>query len=144
MYKIANELINYIRNNNKINKIKLVGSLARHENIDNNTDIDICIATTNKLNNLPGEKLNDGEKLIKLLYKNTNIDIFVVEPKYFPLTYFLFKLEKGKAIYYRKLCKQNGYKLSQYGIQNIKTNKIWIPKTQKNIKEFLNKLKLKK
>ena len=119
-------------------------------------DIDIIITTKNNIN-------NNIDLIYKLLYNNNfiletiskgsvSLTLLLKLPIYNNIFHIDFKIceDKYKAhfmLYFgsgenfsrkiRKIAKEKGYKLNEYGIKNLKTNKNIIFKTEKEIFKFL-------
>ena len=108
---------------NKQLKLHLVGSIARGE--ENPNDIDY-------ITHLP---LPNGKKIFHTKFKGYKIDIW--QYPNVKIGKFIRTIDKGHLIAIHKGLKKNGYKLTNEGILNLKTNKI-IPFTIKKIIKLSN------
>lgn len=108
---------------NKQLKLVIVGSIARGE--ENPNDIDYITHL-----NLP-----NGKKVYHTQYKGYKIDIW--QYPNIKIGKFVRTTDKGHLIGIYNGLKKNGYRLTNQGILNLKTNKI-IPFTVKKIIKLSN------
>lgn len=105
-------------------------------------DLDLLITKKITKEDLEGMKdikiLSGGEKTIKIIYKNTRLDLFVfTDPKAWGCAVLHFSGSFGYNILLRKKAKTLGYKLSQNGLIKIDTNRKTTLKTEREVQKKL-------
>jgi len=144
---IANKIKNKIKKLKQVKKVEIAGSIRRKK--PTVRDIDILISSNNPKQvinyfiNLKEIKRIFGKgntKASVILNSGIQCDIRVVSPKIWGAALQYFTGPKEHSIELRKIAIKKGFKLSEYGLFNRKTNKKIAGKTEK---EIYNKLGFK-
>ncbi len=157
---------NYLKNKLKKYKIKIENGGSYRLGKKDSGDIDLIFTIKdwdhhtmyakyelieNIIDNLKGDNiildiLTKGDQKIICIIKDPNtdkihqMDIFFIDREKLPWYLLYFGSSKEFSKYIRRIAIEKGYKLSEQGIYNRKTNKKidFTPKTEKNIFKFLN------
>jgi len=141
---IANEIKNELKKLKEVKQIEIAGSIRRQQQTVG--DIDIIATSKNtkkvidKFVSLKQVKkvLAKGEtKAIVVLNNNIQADIRVVPEESYGAALQYFTGDKQHNIALRIIAKNKGFKLSEYGIFDIKTNKKFITKTESQVYNLL-------
>lgn len=130
-------------------KFEIAGSFRTGNNSPSDIDLIICTKTgeISPIIKILEEKkiLEDYIKVgendilgIAKLNKYYRIDIKCIVPKYFYSYLLYFGSGKYFSKYIRKVAKDKGYKLNQYGIENLKTKEFKTFRSEKSIFKFLD------
>ncbi len=131
-YVMAMDILDYLKSQKEIINISIAGSLRRmRETIG---DIDILVSA--KKEDVPKihehfkvykeveQVIGSGETKTSVLLKNSKqVDLRVVEPHEWGSALQYFTGSKEHNVKIRDIAKEKGYKVSEYGIFDIKTNK---------------------
>lgn len=146
--KTGNELLNEINNIPGVQKAALAGSLRRKK--ETVGDIDIVILAepgtrkkiVSRITTLPQvEKvLAKGTTKVSLVLKTGNIqvDIRLVHDYEYGAAMLYFTGSKEHNIKLRTIAKQRGYKINEYGLFEVSTNKRLAGETEEEMYRFLN------
>jgi DNA polymerase (family 10) len=145
-YETCNEIIDYLKKYDKINRISIAGSLRRMKETIGDLDI---IASSNTPQNVmdyfikfPKVKsilLKGKTKTSVLLENDIQVDLRVVEDKSYGAALQYFTGSKEHNVKLRGIAIKEGYKLNEYGLFNKQNEKFIVGKTEK---EIYNKLKM--
>ncbi|MEK6831088.1 MAG: hypothetical protein AABX77_03605 [Nanoarchaeota archaeon] len=139
--KLAKELARELKPFCK--KIKIAGSLRRHE--QNPDDIDIVLIPKNK------EKIKDflikkgnyiqgGEQQATFKIRGIKVELYYTIPKEFGATLLAYSSNKGPTIGLRVVAKKEGFKLSRHGLfKEGKKEKFIAGKTEREIYKALGR-----
>jgi len=142
----GNNLINYLKNCDKIDALSIAGSLRRMKETIGDVDI---LASSNhpedvmeyfsKYSDVDRVLLKGSTKTSVLLYDNLQVDLRVVKEESFgsALQYFTGSKEHNVAM--RSLAIKKGYKLNEYGLFDKETEQYVVGRTEA---EIYNKLDL--
>lgn len=142
---IASSVVEWIKNEQSVEKIDVLGSLRRR--VATVGDIDIAVATSK-----PKEVIErfiqypNIQKIIErgdvtssiLLPNNVQVDILVMNPGSYGNALQHFTGSKNHNIALREYSRKLGYSMSEHGIKDIKTEKMIGIKTEKELYEFLD------
>ncbi|PKR79234.1 DNA polymerase/3'-5' exonuclease PolX [Halalkalibacillus sediminis] len=129
-----------------IDRYSVAGSLRRLK--ETAKDIDFIIATKEpeqvseqltKLSNVK-EVVSHGETKVTVVVSgdwNISVDFRLIEPEHFITTLHHFTGSKDHNVEMRGLAKQKGYKISEYGIENLETEELHTFNSEKEFFEFL-------
>lgn len=119
-------------------KIKIAGSIRRHEK--NPQDIDIVLIPKDKekledfiKEKLKGKFLQGGEKESTWKIKNVRVELYYTNEKEWGAELLAYSGKKGSNIGLRIIAKNKGLKLTQHGLFNLKTGKKIAGKTEEEI-----------
>lgn len=123
-------------------KIKIAGSIRRHEK--NPHDIDIILIPKNndkeKIENFlktKGTYIQGAEKEATFRIKGVKVELYYTIPKEWGAELLAYSSKKGAGIGLRMIAKRKGLKLSQHGL--FKDHKFIAGKTEKEIYKALNR-----
>ena len=141
---IANNIINYLKENCPMDKIDIVGSIRRMKETIGDIDLLACTKNPKKLMNvfikIPQtlKILAKGDTKTSIILKgNIQIDLRIINKNSYGAALISLTGSKEHTIKLRKLAENKGYKFSEYGLTNKKNNKIIASKTEE---EIYNKL----
>jgi DNA polymerase (family X) len=139
-WNIAQDVIDYLKENAEIKKIDIAGSLRRMKETIGDLDI---LATTKKPKQLMDTFTKMPEVSRVLVKGNTKssirlkngpqVDLRVIDEKSYGAALIYFTGNKDHNIALRKLATKKGYKLSEYNLVNKKTGKVIASKTEKEV-----------
>lgn len=145
-FPIADEAISYLKKNKEVKKCDIVGSLRRmRETIG---DIDIIVGTkepkniTEYFSKAPFVKrvIAKGDTKCSIIHKKgARIDIEVLGLENYTSLLQHFTGSKEHNVALRTMAKDKGFSISEYGIKNTKTKKLYKPQ---NEKAFYNYFKM--
>ncbi|MEK6872900.1 MAG: hypothetical protein AABW90_02725 [Nanoarchaeota archaeon] len=135
--KLAKKLKPYCK------KIKIVGSIRRHEK--NPYDIDIVLIPKNherkekieRFLKTRGTYIQGGEKEATFKIKNVKVELYYTIPKEWGAELLAYSSKKGAGIGLRVIAKKKGLKLSQHGL--FKDHKFIAGKTEEEIYKALER-----
>jgi len=130
-FSIANEIMNYLKENCKIQKINYAGSLRRMKETIGDIDLlavsnaskDVMNKFTN-MNNVKRVLLKGTTRSTIILKDNTQVDIRVFKEEEYPAALLYFTGNKQHNIELRKVAIKKGYKLNEYGLFKRRGKKI--------------------
>ncbi|MFX1582285.1 MAG: DNA polymerase/3'-5' exonuclease PolX [Promethearchaeota archaeon] len=143
-YPIAQHLIEELKQLEAVEEIEVAGSLRRWK--ETVGDIDILVTSTDPVPimkhfvNLPSvvQVLAHGPtKSSIILEEGIQVDIRVIEPESFGAALQYFTGSKAHNISLRRLARQKGLKLSEYGLFDVKTDKRIAGSTEEGIYQKL-------
>lgn len=105
------------------NKLSLAGSIRRKKPAN---DIDIVLIPKDKEKirqylSAHGQIESSGEKKISSFINGVKVDVYFADKQTFPSSLLFLTGPTGANIYHRKIAKEKGWKLNQYGLFNRKT-----------------------
>jgi DNA polymerase (family X) len=140
IYPIAEKILKTIQSWPEVTRAELAGSIRRKEPTIG--DIDIIVSSENpsevtaKFVKLPQVKkiiVHGSTKAAVWMNNNFEVDIRVVDDAIYGAALQYFTGPKNFNIKTRKIAIKKGYKLSEYGLFDRKTNKLIAGKTEKDI-----------
>ncbi len=141
----ANKIISFLKK--EFPKIKFIalGSLRRHSTTVGDIDL---VAKTNKAEPILNkfieypdniQTINRGNKKASIrIYPNIRVDIMIQPSKNFASLLQHFTGSRQHNILLRQHALNLGYSVSEYGIKDLKSGKIFTFKTEKKLYNFLN------
>lgn len=138
-YEVASEIANYLRKIPEIERVDILGSLRRFQSTIGDIDIAVQIKKTN-LNSKIYKKIidyfvnfpktikvdNAGEKKASIIVTPyIRVDLRIEEKDSYGAMLQYFTGNKAHNIQLREYALKKGYSLSEYGIKEIKNNKIY-------------------
>ncbi len=122
-------------------RIKIVGSIRRKEPSPRDIDIVLIPKDKIKIKKLLSEKgkfLEGGDKKEIYRIKGVKVELYYTTPESWGACLLAYSSRKGAGIGLRKIAKEKGYKLNQYGLFDSKGRRI-AGKTEKEIYEALGR-----
>jgi DNA polymerase (family X) len=139
-WKIAREMIDYLKENAGVKKIDYAGSLRRMKETIGDIDLLVVSDTPEKVMDLfvkaPGVKrvIRKGKtKAAVLLDEGINADLRVIEEDSYGSAFQYFTGNKDHNIAVRNIALAKGYKLSEYGLFRKDTNEKISGKSEEDI-----------
>ncbi len=129
--EIAKHVISYLKENKEVLAADTLGSLRRKAATVG--DVDISVSTKNPkividyFTKYPGTKevVEAGEKTSTIsLHNGIHVDLMVQPPQHYGSLLHHFTGSKSHNIHMRSIARDKGYSISEYGIKNIKTDKV--------------------
>lgn len=146
--RIGNQFIDYLKEHPGIDKIEIAGSVRRcREDIG---DLDILATCSKKNRNQIIKHFISHEDVKEILAKgNTKasivvkdhgrqVDLRLVDPEEWGATMVYFTGSKQHNVHIRSIAKDNGLKISEYGVFKTDTNKKIAGKSEEEIYKTLN------
>ena len=106
---------------------QIAGSIRRMENTIGDVDIitsEPLLSVTKRIEEFSHRrlihKINGGDKKMDVDYKNMRFNIYYATPKYWGAMLFFLTGPVGYSIAYRRMAKERGWKLDQYGLHDRK------------------------
>ena len=118
---IADEIVSNLKG---IKKYKICGSIRRKS--ESVGDIDIVVVIKNRsvfediVHNIADKVLIMGNRNVRFIYKNIQIDILIVDQEYFEAAILHFTGSKLFNIKCRMKAREMGFILNEYGLWNTK------------------------
>lgn len=146
--RIAGSIVEKIREIPGIQKLKIAGSLRRRKQTIG--DIDILIVATpqsrsrivSHIVNLPevSRVLAAGTTKVSVVLKEAHaqVDIRLVNSYEYGAALLYFTGSREHTIQLRTICKKRGYRMNEYGIFNLRTEKRMAGRTEEEMYHFLN------
>ena len=137
---IANKIITQLKGLKEVSKIEAAGSLRRKKVMIR--DIDILVSSNNpkkvidaftKIKEIKKVLAKGPTKAMVILKSGTQSDLRVLKPESWGAGLFYFTGSKNYNIEMRKIAIKKGFKLSEYGLFEKKTNKMAAGRTEKEI-----------
>lgn len=136
-----------LKNLNEIHSFSIAGSLRRLQ--ETVKDIDFIIATTepeivaDELVALPfvKEVVAKGSTKVTVIVGgewDVSVDFRLIEPEQFATTLHHFTGSKEHNVEMRRLAKQKGYKISEYGIEHVETEKVHTFESEEQFFQFFD------
>ncbi len=127
---LASEVIAFVKQSNAVEHIDRLGSLRRQ--VSTVGDIDIAVATTKPMEVVERFVTYPHQKLVEkgpggatlLLHNGRQVDLRVQEPKKYGAMLQYFTGSKNHNIKLREYALARGLSLNEYGIKNLKTQKV--------------------
>jgi len=138
--EIAKHVIAYLKENKDVLQADTLGSLRRK--VATVGDIDISVSTKNPKETIdyftkyPGTKeiIEAGEKTSTILLHNgVHVDLMVQPPEHYGSLLHHFTGSKNHNIHMRSIARDRGYSISEYGIRDIKTDKVHPCQTEDDV-----------
>ena len=131
--KVESDLKKYSSN------LSLAGSVRRKKPA---TDVDLVLIPKDKekIRKYLSEKgmvESSGEKKMSSIINGVKVDVYFADQRTFPASLFFLTGPTGANIYHRKIAKEKGWLLNQYGLFNRKTKKPIAFRSEKEIYESL-------
>jgi len=136
--EIATSLVNYLKKNSKISRIKVCGSYRRGK--ETVGDLDILATIENKKQTMSAfVNYEDVEKVLSkgetkssvILKSHFQVDLRIVDSNCFGSALIYFTGSKAHNVAIRKMAIKNDYKISEYGV--FKNDKKVAGKTEKQV-----------
>lgn len=141
---IANKIKNELKTLKEVKQIEIAGSIRRQQQTVGDIDIIATSKNTKKvidkfvsLKQVKKVLAKGGTKAIVVLNNNIQADIRVVPEESYGAALQYFTGDKQHNIALRIIAKNKGFKLSEYGVFDIKTNKKFITKTESQVYNLL-------
>lgn len=120
-------------------KLSLAGSIRRKKPA---TDVDLVLIPKNKekIKQYLSEKgmvESSGEKKMSSIINGVKVDVYFADKKTFPASLFFLTGPTGANIHHRRIAKENGWLLNQYGLFDRKTKRPIAFRSEKEIYESL-------
>lgn len=141
--EIGNNFLSSIKNIEGVKKAELAGSVRRKKETIGDIDIVVCAQRkdckkiVNKIIKVDqvGRILASGEQKVSFLVqeRNVQVDIRLVSEEEYGATLFYFTGSKEHHIKLRSWAKSKGWKMNEYGVFDIKTDKKLAGKTEEDI-----------
>jgi len=141
--RIGNELLEQVKQITGVHIASLAGSLRRQKETVGDIDIVITAATKdwkkiiNRFIKLPlvNRTLASGTTKASVILKENNVqaDIRVVHDDEYATAMFYFTGSKEHNIQLRTIAKKKGWKINEYGVFDLKTNKKILTRTEEDI-----------
>ena len=139
-YNDGNNYIAYLKNCKQIDKISIAGSLRRMKETIGDVDILASSESPDKVMDYFVKYVDVDRVLLKgstktsvLLHDNLQVDLRVVKKESFGSALQYFTGSKEHNVKMRSLAIKKGYKLSEYGLFNKKTDKYVVGRTEEEI-----------
>lgn len=139
-YSIAQELLVQLRQHPSIQQVEIAGSLRRWKETVGDIDILITsespISVMNAVTTFPEVDrvlVHGPTKTSVVLKKGIQVDFRVIDPQSFGAALQYFTGSKAHNIALRRLAQQRGWKLSEYGLFDVKTEKVIAGQTEERI-----------
>ncbi len=125
-------------------KIKIAGSIRRHEKNPQDIDIVLIPKDKNKLEEfvkkkLKGKLLQGGEHESTWNISGAKVELYYTSEKEWGAELLAYSSKKGAGIGLRIVAKRKGFKLTQHGLFNRKTGEKIAGKTEKEIYSALGR-----
>ncbi len=141
-YPLAKDILNYVKKCSFIDKAEIAGSLRRFKELVK--DIDIIVGTNNQKDTVEycakyagiSEVIEKGENLFSFFSNGIRVDIKLVKPEEFISALMHFTGSKEHNVEIRRIAKQMGCKVNEYGI--FKDKKRILAKSEKEFYQFFN------
>ncbi len=145
-YRVAEEIMNYMKKNTDVKKIEALGSLRRMSPTIG--DIDLAIVSEKKnykniidwFTNFPKavKVENAGEsKASIIVYPDIRVDLRLIEEERFGSMLQYFTGSKAHNIKLREYALKLGYSLSEYGIKRLSDGKVFTFSNEEDFYKFL-------
>ena len=138
--KSAEEVIEQLKNLKDAKRINIAGSARRMK--ETIGDIDILVASSSpekvmnfftKMDSIADVLSKGATKSSVRLKEGIQVDLRVVDDKIYGAALLYFTGSKGHNIILRKIAIDKGFKLSEYGLFDKKTDKIFAGKTEEGV-----------
>lgn len=122
VYPLAKSLVEFIRKYPKKAQVEIAGSLRRWKELVKDIDIVIgCESSEDLINYSKGfpylnEIIEEGENVFSFYSNGIRVDFKIVKPDEFATALAHFTGSKEHNILMRKIAKEKGYKINEYGI----------------------------
>src|SRR4030042_6681841 len=122
MYPLAHAIVQFLLKNSQLRDAAIAGSLRRYKELVK--DIDIVVSTTQPAEiasycltcPYSTEIIEQGENICSFYAKGIRVDIKIVKTEQFASALMHFTGSKENNVELRRIAKQRGYKINEYGI----------------------------
>jgi DNA polymerase (family 10) len=145
--KLADSIIAWIKKCRWVTQVEIAGSLRRQKETIGDLDLVVSCEKENSLkvinyitdNQIAASVILKGNERITIIAKdiNTQIDVLIVPNEEWGSALQHFTGSKEHNISLRTATQKNGFKLSEHGILNLKTNDLMQFKTEKEFYNYL-------